>query len=132
MIEATVRLHHEDETYDEGKPVTLVLEVAGYLSPYTPAITHLPPDRCRPAEGGTLDITTVKPVGLILAGEWQRVSSGDSTPCNHASCHSIHIGARYRDLTRFDGKWEDLVDNDEAAEVALADRDSEASRAQWG
>lgn len=45
----------------------LELEVSGTVSTYIPAVTHLPPDRCSPAEGGEVEIT-----GITLNGEaWE-------------------------------------------------------------
>ena len=112
MPRVTVPYHHKDETLEEGKPIEIVFDVSGDLTPHVPAKLSGPPEDCYPAEGGTFEITEVKPVRYYLAGEEQ---------------HDNNF-SRYRGLTGFEGAWEDLVDDDYCGEVAFEEHDQHLER----
>ena len=59
MASLTVYYHEKTCTTAEYKPIEMVFEVTGNLTPYTPAFISGPPEDCYPAEGGTFEITSV-------------------------------------------------------------------------
>ena len=111
-LKTSLPYHHDDETLEEGKPIKLVLEVSGNLEPPVTARTTGPTEKWREAEGGTFEITEIKPIMCYLAGE----------------ALTDFPRARYRELTGYQGTWADLVDKDVVTDLAIADYKAEQER----
>ena len=112
MASLTVYYHEKTCTTAEYKPIEMVFEVTGNLTPYTPAFISGPPEDCYPAEGGTFEITSVEPLHYYLAGERQEDDMG-----------------RYRELTGLpNAAWRSMIDEDECTELALALYEHERER----
>lgn len=62
-------MKHTIKFYVERDDDELGLVIIATISPYIPAVIHLPPERCSPAEGGEVEIQSITLNGNTWDGE---------------------------------------------------------------